>query len=478
MLEILHIASEVFPFSKTGGLADVAYSLPKAQLALGAKTKVFTPLYKDIYNNFSLDKVIFNTNIQTQCGNFNFQVYKHLYNDLEFYFFRNDHFFFREGYYSEKGAEYGDNFLRFGCFCEAILQFLDFFELNPHIIHIHDWQASFIPTLIKTKYPFIKSKIFLTIHNITFQGIFDKYCLQMLNIPEYLYNIEFLEFYGAVNFLKGAIVFSDFITTVSPTYAKEITSPEFGYGLDGLLRKYQHKLKGILNGIDYEFYNPERDNFIYEKYNKENIYKKETNKNMLCNKLSLSNNKPLFIYISRFSEQKGIDLIVNMLETKDMSNFTIVILGSGSIDIEERLKAISSYKNNIYVYIGYNEPLAHKLYASADFLLMPSRFEPCGLSQLIAMRYGTIPIVSKRGGLIDTVKDIKEKGYGFFVDTLNAHSIYYNMERAYNLYCDKEHLYNIAYKCMSLDFSWRKHAAEYLRCYKLSIDYNGDSYEI
>ena len=465
-MHIVHVSSEVFPFSKTGGLADVVYALPKAQRRLGETVKIFTPLYKGISESFDLIDTGFSTVVNTTVGHFDFSVYKYLLENVEIYFFKNPYFFYRKDLYAENGYDYRDNYLRFGCFSIAALHFIDYFDMPVDIIHVHDWQTSFVPIFLKTEYPFIKSKIMLTIHNLAFQGIFDRSCLNVLQLPNYLYDINYLEFYGTVNVLKGAIVFSDYVTTVSPTYAQEIMTEKYGCGLEGVICANKHKLKGVLNGIDYEVWNPESDNKIIKKYGINNLKDKRENKEAFAKNFFIESALPLFIFISRFTPQKGADILIEYLESKNIVKAAFAILGDGPKDITTRFKHIGLNNPNVFVYTGFNEALAHEMYAAGDFLLMPSRFEPCGLSQLIAMKYGTIPIVTRTGGLKDTVIDISEGGYGFCVDDVNIDMLNYAVERAVNLYKYKRKMGAIMKKCMQLDFSWMKSANEYINIYR------------
>jgi starch synthase len=470
-MNIIHVSSEVFPFSKTGGLADVVYALPKAQRKLGESVKIFTPLYKGISDSFNLIDTGFKTIVNTTVGDFDFSVYKYLSdNNVEIYFFKNPHFFNRKDLYSENGYDYRDNYLRFGCFCIATLHFTDYFNIPADIIHIHDWQASFLPIFLKTEYPFIKSKVALTIHNLAFQGIFDHSCLNVLQLPNYLYDMNYLEFYGTVNVLKGAIIFSDYFTTVSPTYANEIMTEKFGCGLEGVIYANKHKLKGILNGVDYDIWNPEHDNKIIKNYGINNLKSKLANKEDFTKNFFIESSLPLFIFISRFTTQKGADVLIEFLESKNINKAAFAILGDGPKDIANRFIQIGLNKSNIFVYTGFNEALAHKIYAAGDFLLMPSRFEPCGLSQLIAMKYGTIPIVTRTGGLKDTVIDVDEGGYGFCIDDVNIDMLCSAIERALNLYKRKRQREVIIKKCMQIDFSWTKSAREYINIYRALLE--------
>jgi starch synthase len=465
-MNIIHISSEVFPFSKTGGLADVAYALPKAQAKRGESVKVFTPLYKGLADKYELTDTGFRTVVNTPIGNFDFTVYRYISENFEMYFFSNSYFFYRKELYSENGFDYRDNYLRFGCFCVAAIHFADYYDISVDVFHIHDWQASFLPIFLKTEYKFIKTKVVLTIHNLAFQGIFDRSCLNVLKLPDFLYNINYLEYYGAINFLKGAVIFSDYITTVSPTYANEIMDVRFGYGLEGVVKANKHKIKGILNGIDYDIWNPEQDNKIKKNYSKNTFKNKYINKKELTKNFFLDDNLPLFIFISRFTSQKGADVLAELLEIQEVADACFAILGDGTKEISDRYKSLSLNRNNIFVYTGFNEELAHQLYAAGDFLLMPSRFEPCGLSQLIAMKYGTIPIVNSTGGLKDTVIDIKNDGYGFIIDEVSTNILYYTIKRAIHLYKQKKQMERIAKKCMDLNFSWTKSADEYINLYK------------
>ncbi|MBZ4643704.1 MAG: glycogen synthase [Deferribacteraceae bacterium] len=464
-MNIVHITSEVYPFSKTGGLADVLYSLPVAQRKMGNKVYVISPLYKNILKNF--EDIKFSgrkTWVDTELGIYEFGIFTTVKEGVTFIFLSNLFLFERGGYYGKDGADYEDNFLIFGAFSKAALNLVKYFIGKTDIIHCHDWQAALVPAVGKTEFYDINAKYFFTIHNLAFQGIFDFDNVLKLKIDPWLCGLECLEFYGRANFLKAGIAMADFVTTVSPTYAKEVLRPEYGFGLDGFLNKHKGKFAGILNGLDYNVWNPATDKFIFDNYDEKNISGKFTNKAKLCNLYNLDERLPLFGFVSRFTEQKGIYLIIDALnETYFGANF--IFLGDGDIFARSRLKLIEN-KPNIRIVYGYNETLSRKIYASSDFYLMPSRFEPCGISQLIAMRYGAVPVVRSTGGLVDTVVDVgSDNGHGIVFDNYTVSDLKNAINRAVNMYIEKK-LEPLILKNMKKNYSWVKSAQEYVKLYE------------
>ncbi len=471
-MKLVYVASEVYPFIKTGGLADVAGTLPKYIAREGIKTSVFLPLYKSIdRDKFGIKKTEIEFDINLNNRNYRFTVYK-LKDDIKYIFLHNSEFFDREFPYGTPDGDYPDNDLRFGAFSYAVFEAMKRMGYNPDIIHLNDWQTALIPVLLKEKYSyqFPNTKTVITIHNIAYQGIFDKFAIERLNLGWHLYHMEALEYWGNINFLKGGLVFSDAITTVSPTYAKEICTPEYGYGLDGVLRKYYHKLYGILNGIDYTIWNPSKDPYIYQNFCYRTAEKKYINKIGFYGEFGLKNpEKPLFIFIGRFAKQKGIDLIIDLIEEfKNSEALNLAILGFGDKDYNNYFNEIKGKYSNVFVEVKYDEILSRKMYASADFLLMPSLFEPCGLNQMIAMRYLTLVVARRTGGLADTVKDINERnGYGILFEKPEKNDFLVAVNRALNLYNNKKDLFKELQKQVGkLDFSWEVSAQKYIRLYE------------
>jgi len=466
-MKVAIVASEIYPFAKTGGLADMTGALTKEIANKGIRTFAFMPLYKTVnkekFGIKSIDKYI---KVYLNNREYIFEIYKYT-DHATYFFFKNDELFGRDFLYSTGEGDYPDNDIRFGAFNLAVLEFVKSENINIDIFHIHDWQTSLLPVYLKEKYPDMKSKTILTIHNLAYQGIFDKFAIERLNLGWHLFNMEALEFWDKVNFLKGGIVFSDIITTVSPTYAKEILTPEYGYGLDGVLRKYSYKLFGIINGIDYDVWNPETDEYIYYKYCWRTFekYKPLNKKEFLKDYKLEGENKPLFIFIGRFAKQKGVDLIIENIENLSSRDMNLAILGSGDKGYTDFFSSIIGKYPNIYIEVGYDEPFSRKMYASADFLLMPSLFEPCGLNQMIAMRYGTLVVAHKTGGLADTIIDISEpNGYGILFENLS--DFITAVDRAILLYNDKERMKKLIKEVMQLDFSLEKTASSYIRLYQ------------
>jgi starch synthase len=355
---------------------------------------------------------------------------------------------------------------------EAIEQ-LQFF---PDILHCHDWHTAMIPFLLRTEYYKRKGygliRTVFTIHNLQFQGIFPTVVLgDLLGMDKESDHPRHLEFFGNINFMKGALVAADKITTVSPTYKMEIQTVEYGEKLDGLLKTRAEDILGILNGIDEEFYNPATDPFLYQTYSTDNILKKAVNKNKIQKRFGLpqKDDVPLMVMVSRLTKQKGLDLVKYALREILQGDIQVIILGTGDDEYEEHLRhAARIYPEKLKVYTGFNEDLAHKLYAAADLFLMPSLFEPCGLGQLIALRYGAIPIVRETGGLTDTVQawnEFTSEGNGFSFRHFNAHDMLYTIRRAISFYHDKNVWNSIVKRAMELDHSWSQSAFRYNQLY-------------
>ena len=474
-MKIVFVASEATPYIKTGGLGDVVGSLPKYLKKLGLNVSLIIPFYQKIKEkNLNLE-FIDEIEIKNKEKNYKFKILKDKSNfDFDTFFIENDYFFNRKGIYNENNIDYSDNYLRFGFFSLASLNF-SIKNLEPDIIHVHDWQTSFLPIFKKTFFN-VNIKTVFTIHNLAYQGIFNKDSIKELGLPEDLYSIDKLEFYGNVNFLKGGLIFSDFITTVSPTYSKEIQKEEFGFGLQGVLRDRRENLIGILNGIDYDYWNPEKDNMIYKNYNFTNIELKNLNKEFLYKDLNLNFDidKPLYSLITRITSQKGMDLILEIFDKLMELPINLIILGLGDKEIEDKFLELNEiYPYKFHALIKFDEELSHKIYAGSDFFLMPSKFEPCGLSQMISLRYGTIPIVRSTGGLRDTVIEYNENigcGNGFVFYDYEPYELFDAIKRSLELYNNKIKLQKVIKIGMSSDFSWENSSKEYLKLYNQLIN--------
>jgi starch synthase len=401
------------------------------------------------------------------CG-----VFKYEYKSVTYYFIDNEYYFNRDGLYG-----YDDDAERFAFFNRAVLCFLKEIDWQPDIINCNDWQTGMIPVLHKLEYnkdPFYSNiKTAFSIHNLLFKGIFSADILPNYFGYDYMPMANgSIELHGGASFMKGALNYSDVITTVSNSYAEEIKTTQYGEGLDGLLREKSFKLKGIVNGIDYEEFNPEEDNLIFKKYNYKDLSGKTENKILLQKELGLpqKENTPMIGLVSRLTNQKGCDLIISIIDRLLQNDIQIVILGTGDHLYEETFKNLQyRYPDKISANIKFDNGLAHKIYAASDMFLMPSLFEPCGLGQLIALRYGTIPIVRETGGLKDTISpynEYNEIGNGFGFKNYNANELLSVTEYALALYKKKEHWKEIIRQAMESDNSWKKSAHEYKKLYE------------
>jgi len=465
---LLFCASEVYPFAKTGGLADVAHSLPRV-LQENYDVQVVLPLYSSIdREKFSILALQNSFVIDMNGIKYDIELFRSTYEGVEYIFIYSTLLCDREFLYGTPTHGYQDNPVRFAIFNHAIIELLK--QKKYDIAHLNDWQSALIPLLIKQEGT-IQTKTLFTIHNLAYQGVFDYEALFSIGVHTKYFNIEALEFYGKLNFMKAGIAYADAITTVSDNYAKEILTPEFGCGLEGFLTHHKEKLTGIVNGIDTEHFTPSSDKLLEFPFN--TLTQKALNKKAYLKKTKFKGiKKPLFIFIGRFTGQKGINLLIEVLPKIASKDCNIAILGDGEEQYQIQIKEMASGYPNIHFEFTYNETLSHQMYASADFLLMPSLFEPCGLNQLIAMRYGAIPIVHKVGGLKDTVQNYKRfnpkspKGYGILFEKPTASSFMRAISQALELYETKKD-YNIVVKHnMNCDFSWSRSAALYTKLYK------------
>lgn len=478
-MNILIVASEAHPFIKTGGLGDVIGALPVALNDLGADVRVVIPNYRDIKKEIKenlkyIDNFTVNVGWRNQyCG-----ILKYEHEGVKFYLLDNEYYFNRGGLYG-----YYDDGEKFAFFDRAVLEFVKHIDWVPDILHCNDWQTGMVPVLLKLEYSkeekFKNMKTMFSIHNLFFKGMFDPKVLPELFGYDYeSFNNGSLEHYGAVSFLKGGINYADKVTTVSKSYAEEIKTPEYGEQLEGLLRYRSSVLEGIVNGIDYKEYNPEEDKYIYSTYSVNDLENKKINKEELQKELGLTVNKdvPMIGLVSRLTHQKGCDLIINILEELLKEDIQVVVLGTGDYMYEESFKSFQGrHPNKISANIKFSNELAHKIYAASDMFLMPSLFEPCGLGQLIALRYGSIPIVRETGGLKDTVtpyNEYDETGNGFGFKNYRFEELLNIIKYALKIYENKDKWNNIVRQAMSADNSWEKSAKEYIEIYNKLITNN------
>ncbi|PIZ15538.1 glycogen synthase GlgA [Candidatus Desantisbacteria bacterium CG_4_10_14_0_8_um_filter_39_17] len=479
-MKILIAASEVVPFAKTGGLADVSGALPKALEAMGHEVRVIMPKYKCVDEEkfglkpSRLSPLFFNVPIG---GKIQTAILKSSSTgkNIPVYFVENDKYFNRDGLYGDAKADYPDNGERFSFFCRAVLEGLKTVFFKPDVIHCNDWQTGLVPVYIKTLYrndPQMRNvRTLYTIHNLAYQGLFACQILDFAGLDRALFNYHQLEFYGKVNFAKAGLVFSDVLNTVSEKYAQEIQTSKFGCGLDGVLLERVKDLYGIINGIDYEEWNPSTDKYILEKYDNETLEGKNVNKQNLQRVFGLPNmDVPLIGLIGRLAAQKGLDILESALPSLIKQDVQFVLLGKGDEKYEVLCQELSvKYPEKFKVQLGFDVPLSHQIYAGCDLFIMPSYFEPCGLGQLIALRYGTIPVVHATGGLADTISDyneITEEGQGFSFEEYSSTQLILTLERAISIYQNRQRWIRLMKNVMNLRFSWQNSAKKYLKLYE------------
>ena len=470
--KVLIIASEAMPFVKTGGLADVALSLPKALAALGVDARVMIPKHSVIKREHQDElETIATAGMQLGWRN-KYLGIQTMESDGVIYYFIDNEDYFGDAVYRGGDAE-NEQYL---FFCKAVCEALPLIDFDPDILHLNDWHTGMIPLLMKTQYadrPGKEKRMLFTIHNIEFQGKMGFEMIKdMLSVPSYYYTPEYVEANGCANMMKAAIVFSDRISTVSPAYADELMTPWFGRGMEGVLSARRHDLCGILNGIDTEVFDPETDPDIAANFSAADTTDKRKCKKALRDEFSLGIKlqTPIISMVSRMTDQKGMALVRYALEELLLEDIAFVVLGSGDREYEDFFNYIAAkYPDKSGVYIGYSEARAHRIYAGSDFFLMPSEFEPCGLSQMIAQRYGTLPIVRETGGLINTVAPYNKytgEGTGFAFSTFNAHDMMAAVKLALSVYRDKPVLRRLRKNAMLLDNSFLKAAEQYKALYK------------
>ena len=470
--KVLIVASEGMPFVKTGGLADVVGALPKSLAAAGTDARVLMPKHAKIKNEYQGEL----ETIATTAINFG-RIDKYLgvqtmvKDNITYYFLDNEEYF-GTGVYRGGDAE-NEQYL---FFCKAVCEALLLLDFDPDVLHLNDWHTGMVPLLIRTQYAgrFKKEKrLLFTIHNLEFQGKMDfRPMRELLGVPECYYTPEYVEARGCANMMKAALVFADRISTVSPNYADEIMHAWFGLGMEGILSARRHELCGILNGIDTEVFDPGADEAIAAPFSADDISGKRECKKALREEFSLGTklSTPIISMVSRMTVQKGFDLVQYVLEELLQEDVAFVVLGSGERRYEEFFNYIAAkYPGKSGVFIGYNEALSHRVYAGSDFLLMPSEFEPCGLSQMIAQRYGTLPIVRETGGLVDTVAPYNmftKEGTGFAFSTFNAHDMMAAVKLALSVYRDKPVLRRLRKNAMLSDNGFLRSAEQYKALYK------------
>ena len=479
MNKILFATSEIYPLIKTGGLADVSASLPKAIATLGEDIRIVVPAYPSVIQQLNNISTVTTLNLHQAEVRILESTYpdtdiKMLLVDCPFYFHRPDN-----PYLDQEGQPWQDNACRFALFSRAIVEIavkrigLPWY---PDLVHCHDWQTALVPALLSLELN--PPATLFTIHNLAYQGLFPRSTFTTLGLPQTLWSHNTLEFHEQISFIKGGLVFADRINTVSPTYSAEIQTPEFGFGLDGLLVHRQERLSGIINGVDNDEWNPATDTFLIQTYDSDTLSNRKINKKILQSEFELPEDEEiaLFGFIGRLVEQKGIDVILKSLKELVKSPIQLIFLGSGEATFEKELQQWADRNpNQIGVKIGYNETLSHQIEGGVDIFLMPSRFEPCGLNQMYSQLYGAIPIVRKAGGLADTVCDATPStladstASGIVFEDETPEAFLEAVDRALSLFSNKTEWKKLQITAMKRDFSWQKSAQLYIQLYQQAI---------
>ncbi|MFC1478127.1 glycogen synthase GlgA [Candidatus Margulisiibacteriota bacterium] len=476
-MKIMFASSEVVPYAKTGGLADVAGALPKALSKLGHEVCIVMPAYKNIKTGKKLRGFSLSINGTAHEGCIRQTTIPD--SKVTLYLIENSNYYNRDQLYQENGHDYRDNAERFSFYSMAALELSKLLSWPPDIIHCNDWQTALIPTYLKTIYKdddfFRKTASVFTIHNLAYQGLCPHSKIKAIGLDETFFTPDYLEFYGKVNLMKGGLIFANVINSVSKKYIEEIQTPEFGCGLEGLLNTRKEDTFGILNGLDYNVWDPKTDPDLVSNYSAVKLVNKRPNKEALQKafQLPVQPATPLIGIVSRLDKQKGFDLIAKSIKNILSLNTQLVLLGTGSPEYEKLFQQLrEKYPQQIGVALKFDAALAKKIYAGADMFLMPSRYEPCGLGQLISLKYGTIPIVRSTGGLADTIIDYhqnKRSGNGFSFDNYDAESLLDVIQRALLTYREKTAWTKLMNRGMLADFSWENSAKEYVKLYKKAL---------
>jgi starch synthase len=473
-MKILFVASEALPYVKTGGLADVIEALPRALVKLGHEIAVFLPRYRGI----KVSSVTLPSLTIPQGTRLRFPAIASggLHRGVRYFFLDDPFYFDRDGIYGDKNHEFPDNAERYTEFSRAAIELAKQVWM-PELIHCHDWQTAMVPVLLRTSYaddPAVRDlPVVFTIHNMGYHGVFPKESMERAGIPPAVFHPAGIEFFGNVNFLKGGLVYSDYLTTVSRKYAEEIQTSEFGFGLEGVVRMKANRLVGILNGVDYSAWSPDRDTLIPVKYSAKNLAGKRECKLALLDEFKLlkdNPNRPVLGIVSRFADQKGFDLIARIARELMQEDLLFTVLGTGERRYEELFRALATdFPGRVGAVIAYDNRLAHLVEAGADIFLMPSRYEPCGLNQIYSLRYGTVPVVRATGGLDDTIEPFNLQdgtGTGFKFWEYSGGALLHAIREALNYYSDDGVWKRIQLNGMAQDFSWNTSAAEYAKLYE------------
>jgi starch synthase len=473
-LELVMISAEAAPYAKEGGLGDVVGTLPLRLADSGSRVRVYLPLYRDVLRMghrpvpTGREVTLHHAGVTRRAAVMRLPV-----GGADFLFIREDALFDRDGIYGPPGGEYPDSAQRFSFLVRAALADIADQGISPDVIHCHDWHTALTPVYLQyggAPAGLVGAATVLTIHNLGYQGVFDPTVFPSLGLDQAAWAPDCLEHFGAVNFLKAGILKSDAVSTVSPAYAGEITTSEMGFGLDALLAGLGDGLVGILNGIDYGYWDPAEDRHLAAPFSCDRVGGRDTGRSALREELGLypDPEAPLFAFVGRLVEQKGVDLLIGAIPELVADGCRVVVLGTGDPRLEEPLRRLArSHPHRISVTLGFDEPLARRIYAGSDFFIMPSRFEPCGLGQMIAMRYGSLPVVRSVGGLRDTVTDMDadpETGNGFVFHKASSEGLLEAVRRARNFFAGGR-MGDAVARVMALDYSWRRSADLYMGLY-------------
>ncbi|MEJ2696328.1 MAG: glycogen synthase GlgA [Candidatus Sulfobium sp.] len=474
-MRILIASPEATPYAKTGGLADVAGALLKEFSALKQKASLVLPLYRKITEKFSLHDTGKSFVVAMGSTRVEGRIWtSETARTPGAYFIECEELYGRKELYGTSKGDYRDNALRFAFFSRAVIETCLAMDIRPDLIHCNDWQTGMVPLYLRYFYAdksHVKNTATLyTVHNLGYQGLFPPVDISFTGLGSDYFTPDRLEFYGRLNFMKAGLLYADLLNTVSKTYAREILDPEYGFGLEGVLRMRKHDLYGVINGLDYEEWDPAHDRFVPRHYSEANLADKALCKKRLMEETGLrGDRRPLLGVVSRFSSQKGLDLLANSLDRMVRLGVNVVVLGKGDEYYQDLLSSISGkHPGRVFVKVGFRESLAHIIYAGCDFFLMPSKYEPCGLGQLIALRYGTIPVARNTGGLADTIEDydhLRTRGTGFLFSGYTPASLLDAIKRALCVYTDEKKMRKLVSGAMKTDFSWRKSAEKYLELY-------------
>ncbi len=485
-IKVVVASSEATPFAKTGGLADVAGALPQALAELGCDVTLFMPLYRDVVD-CGAELLPTGVKVSVPVGRrvLEAEIFSAKSGGVTVYFVKRDEYFDRTYLYATPQEDYFDNLERFVFFSRAVMEATIKLGLAPDVMHCNDWQSGLIPAYLKSLYRDVlpDTACVFTIHNLAYQGLFPASFFDLTGLPQDMFAMDGVEFWGRINLLKAGIVYSDVITTVSNAYSKEIQTPEYGCGLEGILTERQHELFGVINGVDYKVWNPEVDGFIARKYSVADMKGKGECKKDLLKEYGLKSKPttPVIGIISRLADQKGFDILSKAMNSLMKLDLVIVLLGTGEKKYHDLFEKLAKrYPEKLGVKITFNNTLAHKIEAGSDMFLMPSRYEPCGLNQIYSLRYGTIPIVRDTGGLSDTIKEFKpgkgakqSAGNGFKFKRYSSNALLRKVSQATTVYSDKKEWAGLVSRAMGCDFSWRSSAVKYIELYRSAIKRTG-----